>query len=580
MSIKRKVLTSVTTAAMLAGLFGSAFVPSAMGAGRASSAYTPVKSLTDITYGGSFAETTSTSDETVYWEASVNVVDGVPAGATDASTGAVIMYEINKADGTSDGAQIESKMDLKATSSSSLIKLAWMYAASAVDEDNCEDASLDLNGATAGPGWSTTDTVEEVDDSATTGVYHLCVYSNGKPGTATITVVANGVTLPVVTIVTLGDLASLTLSAAKGYLSVAEGNGAVSTFWKLIGKDSAGNVLNGPLRGVSPVDLSEYVDGGANPGTDADSAPDHKSGVSALDIISGGGADDGAVTSSGSANDSQTIYTLPANVCTSETYTGAGDGDKGNSFAVAVSAASDGDTIVSNSVSILCTGGAVEAKVTGVAATAVAGGTTYKESGVAASIYVQASVVDKAGRAIGVGLDLTDGAVADGFNIGIDGTEDGDLTFAEESTSLTSTGGKFTLGTITVTNEDAKKHKYVIELESTDFYGYNVDGDDAVAKTYNLYYTATDADASPIVPTVTRNAAKTRATITVDCGVADSLEVIEWDVELANGDLIPYSRKANIDGVVKLSLSKRNTTVRVQAYCTDGDSEVKSVRFR
>jgi hypothetical protein len=578
MSIKRKVLTSVTTAAMLAGLFGSAFVPSAMGAGRASAAYTPVKSLTDITYGALLQETTSTSDETVYWEASANVVTGVPAGATDASTGAVIHYEINRADGTSTGANIESKMDLKATSSSSLIKLAWMYDESATAETDCEDADLDLNAGTAGVGWSTTDTVEQVDGAA--GVYDLCVYSNGKPGTATITVVANGVTLPVVTIVTLGDLASLTLSAAKGYLSVAEGNGAVSTFWKLIGKDSAGNVLNGPTRGVSPVDLNEYVDGDANPDTDADSAPDHKSGVSALDIISGNGADDGAVTASGLANDSETIYTLPANVCTSETYTGAGDGDKGNSFTVAVSAASDGDTIVSNSVTILCTGGAVEAKVTGVAATAVAGGTTYKEDGVAASIYVQASVVDKAGRAIGVGLDLTSGTVADGFNIGIDGTEDGDLTFAEETTSLTSTGGKFTLGTITVTDETAKKHKYVIELESTDFYGYNVDGDDAVAKTYNLYYTATDADASPIVPTVTKNAAKTRATITVDCGVTDSLAVVFWDVELANGNLIEYSRKANIDGVVKLTLNRRNTTVRVQAYCTDGDSEVKSVRFR
>ena len=557
---------------MLAGLFGSAFVPSAMGAGRASSAYTPVKSLTDITYGALFAETTSTSDETVYWEASVNVVDGVPAGATDASTGAVIHYEINKADGTNDGANITSKMDLKATSSSSLIKLAWMYDDSATAETNCEDADLP---STAGSGWSTTDTVEEVNGAA--GVYDLCVYSNGKPGTATITVVANGVTLPVVTIVTLGDLASLTLSAAKGYLSVAEGNGAVSTFWKLIGKDSAGNVLNGPTRGVSPVDLNEYVDLDADPDTDADSAPDHKSGVSALDIISGAGADDGAVTATGLANDSETIYTLPANVCTSETYTGAGDGDKGNSFAVAVSAASDGDTIVSNSVTILCTGGAVEAKVTGVAATAVAGGTTYKEDGVAASIYVQASVVDKAGRAIGVGIDMTGAA---GYDIGIDGTEDGDLLFTEETTSLTSTGGKFTLGTITVTNETAKKHKYVIELASTDFYAVNVDGDDAVDATYNLYYTATDADASPIVPTVTKNAAKTRATITVDCGVADSLEVVEWDVELANGDLIPYSRKANIDGVVKLTLNKRRTTVRVQAYCTDGDSEVKAVSFK
>jgi hypothetical protein len=331
---------------------------------------------------------------------------------------------------------------------------------------------------------------------------------------------------------------------------------------------------------VSPVDLSEYVDGDANPGTDADSAPDHKSGVSALDIISGGGANDGAVTSSGLANDSQTIYTLPANVCTSETYEGAGDGDKGNSFVVAVSADSDGDTIVSNSVTILCTGGAVEAKITKVAAEVVAGGTTYKEFGSAALFDVWAYAVDKAGRTIGVGIDLTDGAVADGFNIGIDGTADGDLVFAEESSSLTSKDGKFTLGTIQVVNETAKKHKYVIELESTDFYGYNVDGDDAVDATYNLYYTATDADASPIVPTVTKNAAKTRATITVDCGVADSLEVIDWDVELANGDLITYSRKANIDGVVKLTLNKRNTTVRVQAFCADGDSEVKSVRFR
>jgi hypothetical protein len=79
---------------------------------------------------------------------------------------------------------------------------------------------------------------------------------------------------------------------------------------------------------------------------------------------------------------------------------------------------------------------------------------------------------------------------------------------------------------------------------------------------------------------VVKNAAKTRATITVDCGLADSIEYIDWDVELANGDLVPYTRKADIDGVVKLTLNKRRTTVRVQAYCTDGDSEVVTVSFK
>jgi hypothetical protein len=109
--------------------------------------------------------------------------------------------------------------------------------------------------------------------------------------------------------------------------------------------------------------------------------------------------------------------------------------------------------------------------------------------------------------------------------------------------------------------------------------GAAVLGETAVTKKYSFVYTASE-EATLIVPTVVKNAAKTRATITVACGLSDSNEYIDWDVELANGDLIPYTRKADIDGDVKLTLNKRRTTVRVQAYCTDGDSEVKAVSFK
>ena len=58
------------------------------------------------------------------------------------------------------------------------------------------------------------------------------------------------------------------------------------------------------------------------------------------------------------------------------------------------------------------------------------------------------------------------------------------------------------------------------------------------------------------------------------------MALVDFDVELANGDLIPYTRKADIDGVVKLKLNKRNTSVRVQAYCDVDDSVIKTVTFK
>jgi hypothetical protein len=126
-----------------------------------------------------------------------------------------------------------------------LIRVAWSY-----DDDGDDDVCSALNDGDLGDDretFTTTDTVTDVAGVA--GQYNLCLYSNGKPGTATIAVVANGVTLAPVTITVVGDIASITVVADGTY--VAEDNEEVSNFFTVTAKDSAGTVINGPNTGVA-----------------------------------------------------------------------------------------------------------------------------------------------------------------------------------------------------------------------------------------------------------------------------------------------------------------------------------------
>ena len=589
MSIKNKFATAVATASLLAGLFGSAFVPSAL-AGRASS--TPVvKPAVTEAYAGSDVTSAATTTATNAGKARVfgfysgDNAGGDASGQVGASTkttandDASIGFELFSATTSGVGSTLFDfsladgrDLDLSATSSNSGVLVAWAY-----DAAGANAVCTDLDGVGAATTFAATDTVSGVSPKFDTGSqakFYLCLAaaSGTTAATSTITVKANGITAVTVTVTAVGPIASVTLSAVDGK-NVAEENDDVADFWQIVAKDAAGTVINGKTAsttraaGVSTLDL-DFINDSDNPENAAGTV---------IDTLYNG---DVSTAYSGYAQ----YFALDDDICQADSGLAAGgeaegDGDAGKSYALKV--AFDADTeILSNSVTILCTGGWLGATVSSVSADVTSGDLVYEDADGNHDIYITGVIKDSAGRLMGAGLVLDDGAVKSASS---DFTGSS-LSF--ETEYETNGNGEIAIGDLQPDVASAKKYAYSVTVYVNAGSYKLADGTTnvlnvtAVTKKYSLTYTASDTDATSIVPTVKKNAAKTRATITVDCGVSDSMELVDWDVELANGDLIPYTRKANIDGVVKLSLSKRNTTVRVQAYCTDGDSEVKAVSFK
>jgi hypothetical protein len=58
--------------------------------------------------------------------------------------------------------------------------------------------------------------------------------------------------------------------------------------------------------------------------------------------------------------------------------------------------------------------------------------------------------------------------------------------------------------------------------------------------------------------------------------------MVDFDVELANGDVKFLERRANIDGRAVLTIERRNTKIYVKAFCNDGaqESNLRGIRFR
>ena len=576
MSIKNKFATAVATASLLAGLFGSAFVPSAL-AVRDVALDTPSVAKTELTTDetdiatvyGSNPDDGQDGFDRAFW-ASITGLDvdneyngetAISAIATAPDDDFVITYGLN----TKNNADVEDA-DLKATSSSSLIKLAWSYDGDDSASDNCED--IDDGGADLAT-FGTTDTVTEVADGD--GLYDLCIYSNGKPGTATIAVVANGVTLAPVTITVVGDVSSVTLAAKGTY--IAEENDIVEKFFTVTAKDSAGTVINGPEAGIAGgVYLDGLVFGDVAP---AEANPVNQQGDE-IDFIDTDSQENGANLASGLNNDSWTKYDLNGGVCLEETAAGENDGDAGKSYAVALTIENDdADDVTSNTVSFTCTGPEADAKLSKFEVEATSGDLEYSDD-VDDVISVYGYFVDQAGRPLGAGadIDLDDDFVLD---ISANATFEGDLNIVLEAGVTMDGTNKIEIATLAPNMEYVAKFPYTISVDSSDLQSAT-----AVAKSLATFYTATNADAEVYTLTRVRNAAKTRATITVNFGAECSNQMVDFDVELANGDVKFLERRANIDGRAVLTIERRNTKIYVKAFCNDGaqESDLRGIRFR
>jgi len=580
MSIKNKFATAVATASLLAGLFGSAFVPSALAA-RETALDTPSVAKTELytdetdiaTVYGSNPDDGQDGFDRAFWVSLTGLdINNEYNGETDIEPVAtapdddfVITYELN----TKNSVDVEDA-DLKATSSSSLIKLAWSYDDDG-GSDNCEDLNdtNDVGGGADRSSFTTTDTVTEVADGS--GAYDLCIYSNGNPGTATIAVVANGVTLAPVTVTVVGDIASVTLAAKGGY--IAEENDDVEDFFTVTAKDSAGTVINGPEAGIAG---GVYLDGtifGDVAAAEANPVNQQDDEIDFIDIDS---EENGANLASGLNNDSWTKYDLMSSTCVEETASGENDGDAGKSYAVAISITNDDDDdITSNTVSFTCTGPGSDAKLSKFEVEATSGDLEYSDD-VDELISVYGYFVDQAGRPLGAGvdIDLDDDFVLD---ISANATFEGELNISLETLVTTDGTTKVEIATLAPNMEYVAKFPYTISVESSDLQSAT-----AVAKSLATFYTATNADAEVYTLTRVRNAAKTRATITVNFGAECSNQMVDFDVELANGDVKFLERRANIDGVAVLTIERRNTKIYVKAFCNDGaqESDLRGIRFR
>ena len=568
MSIKKKFVTAITTAGLLAGLFGSAFVPSAFARSSATDAPAPGQSGFDID---------SDREDVDYNQDGVDRLGGTSgemndsyliashqeAGDDDLSIG----FTLN--DSSGDPIQFA---DLVATSTG-FVEVGWAYRLRNEEDGegpyrpkSCESDYMDnsvfaLSDSITGA-KSDGDLDSSVGDFHNEGEFFLCfrVIDDTKPGKSTITVKANGVTLSTTTMTVLGDLASLTLSAKRGYTQVARANHEIDDFFTIVAKDSAGQVIN---TGQKDTYIEDYTGTSL---TEAGSVKDAQGDL--LDFVDGD-------------FDFMQTMDLQANVCDAEAYLGAANSDDGKSYALAVKMNDwDGDAVTSNSVTITCTGPTSKAVLSGIVAETATGEADWAAStaGKADSddvIGIYATVKDAAGLLIGLDDSM-------GFDISV--SADFSELDLNELESQVGPGGKIMLGYIipdmtSAGMQNGTKYAYEVEIADANF-GTLL----AQKLTATLYYTVVSGIDLEYSLTRVRNAAKTVATWTADYGVACSNSRIEFNWE--NGDGTKFgtvSRRANIDGVAKFSLARRNTTIYVYAGgCANqgADSDDVKARFR
>lgn len=578
MSIKRKFATAVATASLLAGLFGSALVSTASAAGRIGGSGTVSTSRSEIYSGDSdIEETVASTDDGTDYKGTLDLFFDISAANINEAPD--VDQEIHYYFETSGGSAVTSVQNLKATSSSSVIDVAWMYNNDGTAATDCED-----NDIGDGANWSTSDVVEGAGDDAAylgwAGGYVLCFYPN-RAGKATITVVADGVTLPAVTVTAFGDLTTLTLAVRNGHNYIADGNAEVASYFTVVAKDSAGQVMNAAGSGAYSQDGDlEYWDiseAAANPqfADDADanffSEDDYTDPRGETDYSGFYSEEDDDFEYGLSAQK----YALQSGVCATA--------DAGKTYALAVEAVNDdGDDVTSNTVSITCTGD--EAKVTDLSVEATGGARKYNETGIYQNdeLSILATIVDQANRPMGVGVTVN-------FDVSIDGdsslneTAFDDIDFNGATYNGAPLGNKVRVGYLEPDVSLKAVYPYSVTLANSD-----LGADDEVVYSEDFTYTV---DASVVEKTYTisvvKNAAKTRATMTVNFGASCSRQMVDFDVELANGDVKYLTRRADINGVAKLTMERRNTKIYVTAFCGgdpitgyDLESSLRGVRFR
>jgi hypothetical protein len=575
MSIKKKFATAVATAGLLAGLFGSALVPSALAGNVDSSAAAFKASYTSI------VTTSEDYDADPQYRdmarSGTSKVFGFPSDwsyGTSINPWTAIGVLLEKSDhSTLDlSATGFDTLILKAVSSNSNVRLAWAYDDNGA-EQACDDSDVEAN---LGASSSYVDIAPaDMTDSpynASDG-YWLCFAAkkDTTAATSTITVSVGGVTATTFTMTAVGPIATVSVALNDGkYL--AGGNNQIDDWATVIAKDAAGVVINGADNSISPsFDDMVYVE-------DGEEQVDNAAGDS-IDA-----ANDSYLDSDGKTHESYNQMQINSDVCNSADAYGE-DGDEGKSYSLMFRAAdyyTNDDYVDSNSVSITCTGDASGAKVTKVVGEVTSGDTDYVNAVTEATDFaINATIVDADGRPLGNGAgSLSYHGMDFAFKAGIASC----LHDATTGWSTVAIDGVAEIGTLAPEGCTPGKKSYSVVVANSDL-AVSGAGDDPVSKTFVNSYTAAfaghDGDISK-----TRNKAKTRATITADFGEDASYGKVTFTVTTANGVDQIFTRNANGEGVATLVLNRRNTRVYVFADAVDfgdvfvGSTGIIAIRFR
>lgn len=596
MSIKNKFVTAITTAGLLAGLFGSAFVPSALAVRTIDTdeSYTFVNDSgsaldgmiginTDqatghrndySSIGGSYGSADYELPNKLQISSYVDYGDDAPRPVKVNGDSIGDTYEDRAgftdetwADDFSIGFYLQddegdpiTSADLTATVTGAKIKVAFAYVENDTARVPCWNADLRSEFKTSGD--AVNDAVSETltdyntwagDGTQTAGEYFLCIKaaSTTTLGTSNLTIKADGVTLWSGSVQVIGDLDEMELSVRGGHPHVAAGNEADSLFFKVVMRDTAGQAICGTRDGFNNDCEDDAL---------AFNEPDyHARGVNADDLF----------TAFEVGEDSEAG--LAADVCV--------DADAGDTKSASIRTENyAGDTVTSNTIEIRCTEAQSEYVV-------VAGGITQEyanpilsgeavwadsaqgEDDATGDIEIYAVVKDSNGLLMGVDD-------SSGFNVDMDYEIDGndDLNIDEQlgDAGAIGAGGKVVLGHYNPEVDAAAK--FEIEVTFIDGNGAT-DLNQAVAK--SVYYLVGTLDLD-VTLTRVRNASKTSATWTADWGLDCSNAMVYFDWVNKNGTkgtlvngASPVARRANFDGVAKFTLAKRNMTIFVTAYACD-----------
>jgi hypothetical protein len=545
---------------LLAGIFGSAFVPSALAA-RETAAAADIKPRYSILTAGAAVLANDDEDAFAIYSASVN-----EAAASDTATLSVTLFSAGSAGLGTTGV---AAADIKVTSSSSSLLVSIID-----DTEVCTDN--DAGGADL---FAQSDTfLDAVEHTAAGENYFVClagatVTSSVKDATVTISARRTDssgayTVIETVKVSVLGAVASLNLAIAGGYKYVAIENEPVADWFTIKGFDAAGNLLNGG-------------DGTVTEGEDLPAAPENwednpengdETVVSPLDEIEA--VTDADATAGGTE---LTAYGLETDACVTIDDDEA-TSDIGRSYSVKVQDGTDAD-VVSNAVVITCTGS--DARISKISASDAAGPELYDDgTGDDGDLEIIATFVDEGGRPLGDGLVASDfGALTfDGAAALVAGLEANDIDTAAIAAGAI-VGGEIVLASFADGFDFTRRGKftYTVEVAEPD-----LGDEDEDELTATLTYVATGSD--DVTISATRNAAKTRATISADMGEDNAYSRVEFIVELANGNVKTYTRRANDAGVAVLIQSRRNTTIYVYADLTGDDAgsptDVLAVKFK